>query len=316
MRSFAARAPPLTRQNSSRNSPPAIRICDRSDAELIVATIFEQITAALARGERVELRGFGAFTVKQRNALHRAQSCSTGVTVQVDDKTVPYFKAGLEMLRRAQWRWGEAPHLTAPRIKPRIILRYFSGRPSLPGLPSPHRREPRQQTGLLFRLGDARVTPPWRERDRRGWTDEATSRAVVPRRHGNRSPAFGNSLTPLRSAQLSNDAPSDDETTTPIVTSTAVGKPSRGTLILFSFQTGIWEHPASNRTPHPMQPAVQNTFKVSAVIAKNAKNGLADTVACSPAWQQVVGYVEQLELLYPALSLQTRSVWKAGQRRV
>ena len=38
------------------------------DAELIVATIFDQITAALARGERVELRGFGAFTVKQRNA--------------------------------------------------------------------------------------------------------------------------------------------------------------------------------------------------------------------------------------------------------
>ena len=40
----------------------------QEDAELIVATIFDQITAALARGERVELRGFGAFTVKQRNA--------------------------------------------------------------------------------------------------------------------------------------------------------------------------------------------------------------------------------------------------------
>ena len=40
----------------------------QAGAELIVATIFDQITAALARGERVELRGFGAFTVKQRNA--------------------------------------------------------------------------------------------------------------------------------------------------------------------------------------------------------------------------------------------------------
>ena len=39
-----------------------------ADAELIVATIFDQITAALARGERVELRGFGALTVKHRNA--------------------------------------------------------------------------------------------------------------------------------------------------------------------------------------------------------------------------------------------------------
>ena len=71
----------------------------QEDAELIVATIFEQITAALARGERVELRGFGAFTVKQRNA-RIGRNPRTGVTVQVDDKTVPYFKAGLEMLRR------------------------------------------------------------------------------------------------------------------------------------------------------------------------------------------------------------------------
>ena len=39
-----------------------------ADAELIVTTIFDQITAALARRERVELRGFGAFTMKQRNA--------------------------------------------------------------------------------------------------------------------------------------------------------------------------------------------------------------------------------------------------------
>jgi integration host factor subunit beta len=45
-------------------SHPHLRV---ADLELIVATIFDQITGALARGERVELRGFGAFTVKQRN---------------------------------------------------------------------------------------------------------------------------------------------------------------------------------------------------------------------------------------------------------
>ena len=48
----------------------------QEDAELIVATIFEQITAALARGERVELRGFGAFTVKQRNARIGRNPCA------------------------------------------------------------------------------------------------------------------------------------------------------------------------------------------------------------------------------------------------
>jgi integration host factor subunit beta len=69
------------------------------DAELIVATIFDQITAALARGERVELRGFGALTVKQRNA-RIGRNPRTGETVQVDEKAAPFFKASREMLRR------------------------------------------------------------------------------------------------------------------------------------------------------------------------------------------------------------------------
>jgi integration host factor subunit beta len=63
----------------------------RADVEMIVATIFDQITGALARGDRVELRGFGAFTVKQRGA-RIGQNPRTGVTVQVSEKTVPYFK--------------------------------------------------------------------------------------------------------------------------------------------------------------------------------------------------------------------------------
>jgi integration host factor subunit beta len=69
------------------------------DAELIVATVFDQITAALARGERVELRGFGAFTVKQHPA-RIGRNPRTGVTVQVDEKAVPFFRAGKEMLHR------------------------------------------------------------------------------------------------------------------------------------------------------------------------------------------------------------------------
>jgi integration host factor subunit beta len=60
--------PPLTRAELIAElgaSNPHLRV---ADVELIVTTIFDQITTALARGERVELRGFGAFTVKQRNA--------------------------------------------------------------------------------------------------------------------------------------------------------------------------------------------------------------------------------------------------------
>jgi integration host factor subunit beta len=70
-----------------------------ADVELIVATVFDQITGALARGERVELRGFGAFTVKQRNA-RIGRNPRTGEVVPVDEKAVPVFKAGKEIRGR------------------------------------------------------------------------------------------------------------------------------------------------------------------------------------------------------------------------
>jgi integration host factor subunit beta len=69
------------------------------DVELIVATIFDEITATLARGERVELRGFGAFTVKRRNA-RTGRNPRTGEAVPVDEKAVPFFKAGKELRER------------------------------------------------------------------------------------------------------------------------------------------------------------------------------------------------------------------------
>lgn len=69
------------------------------DIETIVGTIFNEITAALARGERVELRGFGAFTVKKRDA-RTGRNPRTGAAVPVDEKAVPFFKAGKELRER------------------------------------------------------------------------------------------------------------------------------------------------------------------------------------------------------------------------
>jgi integration host factor subunit beta len=63
------------------------------DVERIVSTIFEEITEALVRGDRVELRGFGAFSVKQRDA-RTGRNPRTGESVEVDSKTVPFFKTG------------------------------------------------------------------------------------------------------------------------------------------------------------------------------------------------------------------------------
>jgi len=63
------------------------------DVERIVTTIFEEITDALANGDRVELRGFGAFSVKTRDA-RVGRNPRTGEAVSVDQKKVPFFKTG------------------------------------------------------------------------------------------------------------------------------------------------------------------------------------------------------------------------------
>ena len=69
------------------------------DVERIVNTIFDEITAALAQGNRVELRGFGAFSVKRRPA-RVGRNPRTGETVQVEEKFVPYFKTGKDLRDR------------------------------------------------------------------------------------------------------------------------------------------------------------------------------------------------------------------------
>ena len=77
-------------------SNPHLRV---ADVELIVTTIFDHITAALARGGRVELRGFGAFTVKRRNA-RLGRNPRTGTPVSVNEKSRPFFQAGKELRDR------------------------------------------------------------------------------------------------------------------------------------------------------------------------------------------------------------------------
>ena len=63
------------------------------DIEKIVETVFEEITQALVDGDRVELRGFGAFSVKHRDA-RTGRNPRTGETVQVEAKRLPFFKTG------------------------------------------------------------------------------------------------------------------------------------------------------------------------------------------------------------------------------
>ncbi len=87
------------------------------DVENIVNAILDTIVDALARGDRVELRGFGAFSVKKRDA-RVGRNPRTGETVEVSEKVIPVFKTGKEMRLRlnhapATVRAAPAPAMSA-----------------------------------------------------------------------------------------------------------------------------------------------------------------------------------------------------------
>ena len=83
------------------------------DVERIVNAIFEEIIDAMARGDRVELRGFGAFSIKKRDP-RTGRNPRTGTAVEVSAKAVPYFKPGKELRERVN-----GGPLQAPARKPR-----------------------------------------------------------------------------------------------------------------------------------------------------------------------------------------------------
>jgi len=71
----------------------------RREVEALVNSVFASLAEALARGERIEIRGFGSFIVKRRNA-REGLNPKTGEVVSVMAKRVPFFKAGKELKQR------------------------------------------------------------------------------------------------------------------------------------------------------------------------------------------------------------------------
>jgi len=69
------------------------------DVERMVTAVFDEIGTALARGDRVELRGFGAFSVKKRDA-RSGRNPRTGDSVEVEEKHIPFFKTGKQLRER------------------------------------------------------------------------------------------------------------------------------------------------------------------------------------------------------------------------
>jgi len=83
----------------------------KADVELIVATVFDRLTDALVRGDRVELRGFGTFTVKRRNA-RIGRNPRTGAPVSVDEKARPFFRTGRKLRERLARSGMKPSHAT------------------------------------------------------------------------------------------------------------------------------------------------------------------------------------------------------------
>ncbi len=72
---------------------------NKKEAEVVVNTIFESIGDALAQGDRVEIRGFGSFTVREREA-RQARNPKSGEIVSIPAKKTPFFKTGKELRAR------------------------------------------------------------------------------------------------------------------------------------------------------------------------------------------------------------------------
>jgi integration host factor subunit beta len=71
----------------------------KKESELVVNTIFDTITEALAVGDRVEIRGFGSFSIRERDS-RQARNPKIGEVIQIPAKKAPFFKTGKELRQR------------------------------------------------------------------------------------------------------------------------------------------------------------------------------------------------------------------------
>lgn len=89
----------------------------RKDSEVIVDTLFESVIKALKAGDKLEVRGFGSFRVRQRNA-RVGRNPKTGEKVEVPAKRVPYFKPSKELKDLINQDGGPVSEETPPSLAP------------------------------------------------------------------------------------------------------------------------------------------------------------------------------------------------------
>ncbi|MCD6186799.1 MAG: integration host factor subunit beta [Desulfuromusa sp.] len=74
-------------------------ILNKKEAEIVINLIFGGISTALSQGDRVEIRGFGSFSVRQRDA-REARNPKSGELVEIPSRKTPFFKTGKELRER------------------------------------------------------------------------------------------------------------------------------------------------------------------------------------------------------------------------
>lgn len=99
----------MTKSDLIERVAEAVPQISKKDTELVVNTIFQSMTDALRRGDRIEIRGFGSFQVKVREA-REGRNPKTGEEVRIPAKRTPFFKVGKELKERidSAWRSGNS----------------------------------------------------------------------------------------------------------------------------------------------------------------------------------------------------------------
>lgn len=89
----------MTRSELVERLADTTPLLTRRDAEEVVSILFDSMTEALVKGDRVEIRGFGSFTVRERDP-RRARNPRSGRTLQIPSRKIPFFKTGKELRER------------------------------------------------------------------------------------------------------------------------------------------------------------------------------------------------------------------------
>jgi integration host factor subunit beta len=86
----------MTKSDLVKQLSEKVTTLTKKDCELIVDTVFQNMRDALHRGEKIEIRGFGSFTVRVRRAKE-GRNPKTGEKVSIPEKRIPFFKVGKEL---------------------------------------------------------------------------------------------------------------------------------------------------------------------------------------------------------------------------